>query len=217
MGKLRTQVRLMNLYGWDDSLAENEVGFLDQFLTLFQVSDAVPRAQVDTVRIGDTTRLREWLFWGDVDIIHLSSHGTKRTLQVGHRNLRVSDFKRWVAEEAAEDRSLAGAVVLNTSCEMASEPWCKAFIDAGASAYIAAKRASWAKDTAIFSAAFYSAYFGTIHKRKTDHQRAFDAYRIAHAAYRSFCPTSSTGRFYFKAGKGTSINGLKNLNPITLR
>ena len=217
MGKLRTQVRLMNLYGWDDSLAENEVGFLDQFLALFQVSAGVPRAMVDTVRVGDTERLREWLFFGDVDLIHLSSHGTKRTLKVGDHNLRVSDFRRWVKEEKEDGRSLSNAVVLNTSCEMASAAWCEAFIDAGASAYIAAKRASWAKDAAIFSAAFYSAYFGSIHKGVRDDQRAFDAYRLAHAAYRTFCPTASTGRFYFKAGNQTSVKGRRNLDPITLR
>lgn len=216
MGKLRTQVRLMNLYGWEDSLAENEVGFLDQLLPLFQVSDGVPRAQVDVVRVGDEKRFREWLFWGDVDLIHLSSHGTHASMKVGPGDLTVKTFKRWVKEEVAEGRGLEGAVVLNTSCEMASDAWCRAFLDAGAGAYIASKRASWAKDTAIFSAAFYSAYFGSIHKGSGDLQRAFDAYRLAHAAYRSFVPSaSSAGKFYWASDK--KVSGRKTLAKIGLK
>lgn len=215
MGKLRTHVRLMNLYGWDDSLAENEVGFLDQFLALQQVSAGVPRAMVDTVRVGDVHRLREWLFFGDADIIHLSSHGTRRSMKVGNTNLTVSTFKKWVREELADERSLRGAVILNTSCEMASQAWCEAFLDAGALAYIASKKASWAKDTAIFSAAFYSAYFGSIHKGKSDAQRAFDAYRVAHAAYRSFVPHVAGSSKFFWASK-EKVVGPKILKAVSV-
>lgn len=213
MGRLRTSVRLMNLYGWDDSLAENEVGFLDQFLPLFQVSDGVPRAQVDVVRVGDTERFREWLFWGDVDLIHISSHGTEHSIKVGTKKLRIGEFRRWVAEEAADGRSLAGAVVLNTSCEMGTDAWARAFLQAGAGAYVASKRASWAKDTAIFSAAFYSAYFGSIHKGSDSVQRAFDAYRVAHAAYRSFVPSvASSSKFYWHSDH--KVRGRRTLTPI---
>ena len=72
-------------------------------------------------------------------------------------------------------------------------------MSSGALAYIATKRTVWAKDAAIFSAAFYSAYFGTIHANKSHLQRAFDAYRLAHAAYCSFGSNASRSRFYFRS------------------
>ncbi|MFN8017151.1 MAG: hypothetical protein U0P45_03415 [Acidimicrobiales bacterium] len=215
MGKLRTHVRLMNMYGWEDSLAENEVGFLDQFLPLFQVSDGVPRAQVDVVRVGDQRRFRKWLFTGDAEVIHLSSHGTRRSMKVGPENLTVRQFRGWVKEEAEEGWDLGGAVVLNTSCEMASQAWREAFLEAGALAYIATKRQVWAKDAAIFSAAFYSAYFGSIHKGKDSAQRAYDAYRLAHAAYRSFVPSTATAaKFYWASNE--KVSGSKILPAVKL-
>lgn len=215
MGKVQTPVRLMNMYGWDDSLAENEVGFLDQFLALFQVSPGVPRAQVDVVRVGDLTRFREWLFWGDVDLIHLASHGTHRSMWVGDKNLTVTQFQRWVREELAEERSLDGAVILNTSCQMASPRWCQAFLDAGAAAYIATKKEVLAKDAAILSAAFYSAYFGSIHKGSDHVQRAYDSYRLAHAAYRSFVPSvANSSKFYWASNE--MVSGARILKAVSL-
>jgi hypothetical protein len=143
-------LRLMNLSGRGDALAELEVGFLDQLLPLFQVSDGTPRADVEVVRIGSVSRFIDYLFFGDVDLIHLSSHGTKRLVQIGEGSLSLRDFKK-----EAKTRDRIDAVIVNTSCQMATEPWVEAFLDAGALAYIAAKQTIWAKDAAIFSAAFY--------------------------------------------------------------
>lgn len=195
-----------------DGLAELEVGFLDQLLPLFQTSHAVPRADVDVVRVGTHHRFFDYLFYGDVGLIHLSSHGTTKSMQIGGvKGLKPVDLRRYFNEQASGP---IDAVVVNTSCEMASEAWVKAFLDVGAVAYIATKRSVWAKDAAIFSSAFYSSYFGTIHIRKTALQRAFDSYRVAHAAYCSFVPGASRSRFYFKSLQRP--NGRANLPPIKL-
>jgi hypothetical protein len=203
-------LRLMNLAGTGDALAELEVGFLDQLLPLFQVSDGTPRADVEVVRVSSVPRFLDYLFVGDVDLIHLASHGTRRSVQIGSGNLSLRDFKR-----ATNDRDPIGAVVINTSCQMASEAWVEAFLEAGALAYIAAKKSLWAKDAAIFAAAFYSAYFGTIHVKKSALQRAFDSYRLAHAAYVSFVPNASRSRFYFDSSDKPS--GKRILSQIKLQ
>jgi hypothetical protein len=91
-------------------------------------------------------------------------------------------------------------------------PWITAFLDAGALAYIATKKEVLAKDAAIFASAFYSAYFGTIHKNASALQRAFDGYRLAHAAYASFVPNKS--RFYFYSRH--TPKGNRNLGAIKL-
>ena len=185
-------VRLMNLAGRADALAELEVGFLDQLLPLFQVSDGTPRADLEVVRVNSVPRFIEYLFFGGVDLIHLSSHGTTNSIQIGEDSFSVTALRRALKENDPID-----AVIVNTSCQMASQRWVRAFLDAGALAYIATKRSVWAKDAAIFSAAFYSAYFGTIHVKRTPLQRAYDSYRLAHAAYASFVPGASRSRFYF--------------------
>lgn len=185
-------IRLMNLYGSGDALAELEVGFLDQLLPLFQATGLAPRADVEVVRINSVQRFLDYLFFGDVDLIHLSSHGTKKSIQIGEGTLGIRQFRK-----AAKGEDLNGAVIVNTSCQMASDAWVKVFLDAGALAYIAAKQEIWAKDAAIFAAAFYSAYFGTIHVKKSPLQRAFDSYRMARAAYNSFVPHAGT--FYFRS------------------
>lgn len=211
MGKRTVAVRLLNISGRSDALAELEVGFLHQLLPLFQVGDGTPRADGETVRVGTKARLLNYLFYRDVDLIHIASHGAKSWMQVGDReSFRPSDLTRH-ARDAGHG---IGAVILNTSCEMADARWVKAFLDAGAVAYMAAKRVVMAKDAAIFAAAFYSAYFGTIHRQKTDIQRAFDAYRLAHAAYCSFVPNASRSRFYFQPQAG--VSGRVNLARIEL-
>lgn len=211
MAKLSVEVRLMNLAGRSDALCELEVGFLDQLLPLFQVQDGAPRAHVDVVRVGTRQRLLDYLFYGDVDIIHLATHGQKSSMQVGDlSSLRYTDLKRYAVNEDAKIQAL----VLNTSCEMASPRWVDAFLDAGALAYIATKRAIWAKDAAIFASAFYSAYFGTVHKKRSELQRAFDSYRLAHAAYASFVPNASRSRFYFYSRP--EPKGRRNLEHIRL-
>jgi hypothetical protein len=203
-------LRLLNLSGTGDALAELEVGFLDQLLPLFQVSDGTPRADVEVIRVSSVSRFLDYLFFGDVDLIHLSSHGTRGSIQIGDGKLSLRDFRKEV-----NDRERIGAVIVNTSCQMASEPWKTAFLDAGALAYIAAQKSVWAKDAAIFSAAFYSAYFGTIHVKKDALQRAFDSYRLAHAAYASFVPNASRSRFYFTSLDKPS--GRRNLAKIVLK
>ena len=133
-------------------------------------------------------------------------------MQVGDlASIRYTDIKHHAMNNGAR----IGAIVLNTSCEMASPRWVDAFLDAGAVAYIATKRGIWAKDAAIFAAAFYSSYFGTIHKTKSDLQRAFDSYRLAHAAYASFVPTASRSRFYFYSKP--EPRGRRNLERIRLK
>jgi hypothetical protein len=105
--------------------------------------------------------------------------------------------------------------VLTTACELGTDAWAECWLNAGATAYIASKREVSEKDAAIFSSAFYSAYFGTIHKSKTQAQRAFDSYRLAYAAFRSFVPsTASSNKFYFWSNE--RVRGRKHLTPIKL-
>jgi hypothetical protein len=195
----------MNLSG--DSLAELETGFLHEFLPLFQVSDGIPRAEVESVRVGSIGRFVDYLTFGDVEIVHLSSHGTKSWMQVGDGGIKLREFKKRMAE-----REPINAVVLNTSCELATPRWVDAFLAAGATAYIAAKRKTLAKDAAVFAASYFAAYFGTIHRGSTQGQRAFDAYRVAHAAYESFVPTSSRAQFYWHSNE--RVKGKRVLAPI---
>jgi hypothetical protein len=213
MATRNVRVRLLHLY--PDHLTELEVSFLDSFLPLFDVQDSVPRAQVETVRVGTVGRFIDYLTYGDVDVIHISTHGTKRSVSVGSEELKLGEFSRRIQDAEAQ----IGAVVLATGCQMSSEPWVKAFLDAGALAYIAAKREVYAKDAAIFSAAFYSAFFGTTHRGMSSEQRAFDAYRVAHAAYESFVPTSSRAQFYWHPSEEVrkKARGARTLDPITLR
>jgi hypothetical protein len=208
MGTRTVTVRLMNLSG--DSLAELETGFLHEFLPLFQVSGGVPRAEVESVRVGSIKRFVDYLTFGNVEIIHLSSHGSKKWMQVGESNIRLREFRRQMA-----DSPPINAVVLNTSCELATPKWVDAFKEAGAIAYIAAKRQTYAKDAAVFAASYFAAYFGTIHKGKSQHQRAFDAYRLAHAAYESFVPTSSRAQYYWHSNE--PVRGRRVLPAIKLK
>lgn len=197
MSRRTVPVRLMNLTGMYEGMAEREVGFLDQLLPLFQLTDGVPRADVEVVRVGSLPRFLDYLFYGDVDLIHLSSHGSARKMQIGD----VKRLTPTTLRKEAKEREPIGAVVVNTSCQMATDKWVDSFLDAGATAYIATKRAAWTKDAAIFAACFYSAYFGTTHQKKTSAQRAFDAYRLASAAYASFVPLSSRANFYFRTNE----------------
>lgn len=191
-------------------MAELEAGFLYEFLPLFKVTDGVPRAEVESVRVGSIERFVDYLTFGDVEIVHLASHGSRTWIQVGDGRIRLRDFKARMA-----DCNEINAVVLNTSCQLASPKWVDAFLDAGATAYIAAKREVWAKDAAVFAASFYAAYFGTTHRGSTQAQRAFDAYRLAHAAYESFVPTSSRAQFYWYSRE--SAKGRRTLPTIKLR
>jgi hypothetical protein len=213
MATRHVRVRLLHLY--PDNLTELEVSFLDSFLPLFDVQDSVPRAQVESVRIGTVIRFIDYLTYGDVDVIHISTHGTRKSVSVGSENLKLTDFRRRVRD----DERHIGAVVRATGCQMSSDGWVKAFIEAGALAYIAAKRQVYAKDAAIFSAAFYSSFFGTTHRGKSSEQRAFDAYRVAHAAYESFVPTSSRAQFYWHPSEEVrkKARGARTLDPIALR
>lgn len=215
MGSRHIAVRILHLAGSEpDALTELEVRFLDSLLPLFDVEADVPRAQVDTVRVGTLARLVDNLTWGDADVIHVSSHGGKGYVQVGSRDLKLREFRAAMA-----DRDPIDAVVVSTACEMATPKWVDAWLEAGAKAFIGAKRALWAKDAAIFSAAFYSAFFGTTHRGRSEAQRAFDAYRVAHAAYQSFVPTGSRARFYWHPGPEyrRATTGRKTLEPIVLR
>lgn len=196
MSQRTVSIRLMNLTGLSDALAELEVGFLHQMLPLFQISEGVPRADVEVVRIGTRRRFLDYLFFGDVDLLHLASHGTSDAMQVGDAEVIAPDD---VTAHAQANELAIGATVLTTSCEMGGSDWAEAFLAAGAGSYIAPKSAVYAKDAALFSAAFYSAFFGTIHAGKTTVQRSFDAYRMAHAAYRSFASAGGAAKFYFYA------------------
>lgn len=184
-------VRLMNLSGSGDALAELEVGFLDQLLPLFQVTDGTPRADLEVARVNSVPRFIEYLFFGGVDLVHMSSYGTTNSIQIGEDSFTVGALRR--ALKANDDP--IGAVIVNTSCQMASVRWVRAFLDTGALAYIATKRSVSPKDAAIFSAAFYSAYFGTI--------------------YASFVPGASRSRFYFATDGKTS--GPKLLPKIVVK
>jgi len=212
MATRNVRVRLLNMC--HDGLTELEVSFLDSFLPLFDVQGSAPRAQVDTVRVGTIGRFIDYLTYGDVDVIHISTHGSKKTVSVGSEDLTLTEFRRRTRELESE----IGAVVITTGCQMSSPEWVKAFLDAGALAYVAAKREVLAKDAAIFSAAFYSAFFGTIHLGRGPEQRAFDAYRVAHAAYESFVPTGSRAKFYWHPSPEVErmARGPRNLEPIRL-
>ncbi|MHB1446404.1 MAG: hypothetical protein ACYCTI_00340 [Acidimicrobiales bacterium] len=200
------------------------MNFLHSLLPLFQVTATTPRAEIEVVRANTPKRAIDYLFFGDVDLVHIASHGSEDALQVGSqlpRSLARSTelFSSSVLypehlEVAALSRGEIGAVVINTSCEMATDRWVQAFMDAGAVAYIAAKRSLLAKDAAIFASAFYSAYFGTIHTTKAPPQRAFDAYRLALAAYASFVPNASRSKFYWHSN--SKVKGRTYLSPISL-
>lgn len=213
MAARHVAVRILQMAGTvPDALTELEVRFLDSFLPLFDVEAEVPRAEVDTVRVGTLPRLVDHLTRGDVDVIHVSSHGGKRYVQLESRDLKLRDFRA-----AMRGRDPIDAIVLSTACEMATPKWVDAWLEAGATAFIGAKRALWAKDAAIFSAAFSSALFGTTHRGKSDAQRAFDAYRVAHAACESFVPTGSRAQFYWHPNDELrrAAKGRKTLAPIT--
>jgi len=203
-------IRVMNLAG-TDGLAVLEADFLASMLPLFQVSPDTPRAEVEVVTCAHRDRFAEFLFDGRAEVIHLSSHGLRTRVQLGDTGYATPAWLR----RAARTREPIGAVVLHTSCSMASDAWVDAFLDAGAIAYIASKREVLAKDAAIFTAAFYSAYFGTTHKRKSIAQRAFDSYRLAYAVLRSHVPnTSGSNKFYFRSEK--LVTGSVYLDPIRL-
>lgn len=111
MSKRSVDVRLMNLAGRSDALCEIEVGFLDQLLPLFQVQDGAPRAQVDVVRIGTKQRLLDYLFYGDVAIIHLATHGQRSSMQVGDLgSVSYIDLRH----HAVNSNSRIDAIVVNT-------------------------------------------------------------------------------------------------------
>ena len=92
----------MNIAGRSDALCELEVGFLDQLLPLFQVQDGAPRAHVDVVRVGTRQRLLNYLFFGDVAIIHLATHGQRSSMQVGDlASIRYTDIKHHAMNNGA--------------------------------------------------------------------------------------------------------------------
>lgn len=211
MASLTVPTRIMHLGGADHGTTL-EVDFLESMIPLLSASYGTPRADLEVVYCSKPTRFLDYLFDGWVELIHLSAHGTAQHISLGDHE-QIS--RRTITQHAKTNEQSIGAVIVTTGCELATDAWTKCFLDAGAIAFIGSKRAVSEKDAAIFSAAFYSAYFGTIHKTKTPVQRAFDSYRLAYAAFRSFVPgTTNSNKFYFASSE--KVTGRKHLGPIKL-
>jgi hypothetical protein len=210
VASLTVETRILHVGGADHGTAL-EVDFLESLIPLFNTSYGTARCDLEVVYCMKPDRLLRYLFDGWVELVHLAAHGTANHLFVGdHERLSRRDITRH-----AKDNGEIGAVIVSTACELGTEQWAKCFLDAGATAYVASKREVTEKDAAIFSAAFYSAYFGTIHKGKSQAQRAFDSYRLAYGALRSFVPsTAASNKFYFWSNE--RVRGRKHLAPMKL-
>ena len=192
-------VRIINATGISDALSELETNLLMHLLPMYARQYDVARAEVGVVRTTTRERFLQYLFYDDVDVIHLISHGTRTSLQVGQDGtVTAKDVRRMAQDNGAQIPSL----IFGAACELSSPTWVNTFLDVGAVGYIAPKASVLTRDLAVFETAFYSALFARTGINKSPAQRYFDAYRLARAVQRSVSP-SEAAQFYWHSREKT--------------